>query len=115
MLFRSQDLVLFLGALAVGLALDHALRELDADHEDETVADKQEVAALGDGYGVALRWTALTPFKLGRPASEAQALLGSAAQGDLALERSYASETDGVDFQTTAGVVTRVTYSCYSG
>lgn len=60
-------------------------------------------------------WNRLSPFKLGRPVSEARALLGPSAKDDGELKRIYSSESDSVDFQTTSGVVVHVSYSCYSG
>ncbi|MCV2360030.1 hypothetical protein LNV08_13715 [Paucibacter sp. TC2R-5] len=60
-------------------------------------------------------WNRLSPFKLGRPAAEAQALIGESAKGDDELKNSYGSDSDSVDFQAVSGVVIRVSYSCYSG
>lgn len=61
------------------------------------------------------KWNRLSPFKLGRPAAAAQALLGSSAKGDDGLKRTYGGESDSVDLQAVSGVVVRVSYSCYSG
>lgn len=60
-------------------------------------------------------WNRLAPFKLGWPASEAQALLGASASGDDGLKRTYGGESDSVEFDVVSGVLARVSYSCYSG
>jgi len=60
-------------------------------------------------------WNRITPFKLRKPVSDARALLGDAASDDPELKKTYASEGDSVQIQSTKGVVMGVSYSCYSG
>ncbi len=60
-------------------------------------------------------WNRISPFKLGRPGADAAARLGAAAKGDPELRRTYLSESDSVELKLSAGVLTRITYACYSG
>jgi hypothetical protein len=60
-------------------------------------------------------WNRISQFKLRKPAAEAVKLIGERARLDPELNRTYGGESDSVQFQTSAGVLTRVTYSCYSG
>jgi hypothetical protein len=60
-------------------------------------------------------WNRISPFKLRKPVSDARALLGEAASNDPELKKSYESESDGVQIQSSNGVVMGVSYSCYSG
>jgi len=60
-------------------------------------------------------WSRISPFKLRKPVSDARALLGEAAAKDPDLKKSYGSESDSIQFQTSNGVVMGVSYSCYSG
>jgi hypothetical protein len=61
------------------------------------------------------KWNHIMPFKIGRPVSAARKVLGKSAQGDKDLSRSYGSEAGSLQFRTSAGTVTAITYSCYSG
>lgn len=60
-------------------------------------------------------WNWISPFKLRKPISEAQALLGDAAAADPGLKKTYGSESGSIDIQTTNGIVFGVSYACYSG
>jgi hypothetical protein len=62
-----------------------------------------------------VEWNRLSPFKLRKPVADAQALLGEAAANDPDLKKSYGSESDSVQIQSSKGVVMGVSYSCYSG
>lgn len=61
------------------------------------------------------RWNHLLPVRIGEPAAAAHKLLGEAAKDDKDLTRVYGGDADGVQFRTQAGLITRVTYQCYSG
>jgi hypothetical protein len=61
------------------------------------------------------QWNRIIPFKLRKPVAEARAVLGSVAGKDPDLKKSYASESDSVQFQSSNGVLVGVSYSCYSG
>ena len=60
-------------------------------------------------------WNRLSPFKLRRPVAEAAQILGDIAKPDPGLRRTYGSESDNLKIQTSGGIVTGVTYECYSG
>jgi hypothetical protein len=60
-------------------------------------------------------WNRLSPFKLRRPVPEAVSLLGEYANSDPGLRRTYGGESDSVKIQSSGGIVTGVTYECYSG
>lgn len=60
-------------------------------------------------------WNRLSPFKLRRPVTEAAALLGAPAKEDPGLKRTYSSESENLKIESSSGIVTRVTYECYSG
>jgi hypothetical protein len=60
-------------------------------------------------------WNRISPFKLRRPVSEAQASLGEVAATDPHLKKSYGSEGDSLQIQSSNSIVTSVSYSCYSG
>jgi hypothetical protein len=61
------------------------------------------------------RWNHLVPFKLGSAVNSVKVMLGAAADGDEELKRIYRGETDEVQFETQSGVLSGVSYSCYSG
>ena len=61
------------------------------------------------------KWNRLLPFKIRQPISAARDVLGDHAKDDAVLVRSYASESDSVQFRTSGGSVVGVSYSCYSG
>ncbi|QPF75137.1 hypothetical protein G8A07_20935 [Roseateles sp. DAIF2] len=61
------------------------------------------------------RWNHLTRFKLGQPVALARNTLGASARNDKGLVKTYASESDSLQFGVSGEVVTRVSYSCYSG
>jgi len=60
-------------------------------------------------------WNRITPFKVRDPVSKARLQLGDAAKSDPDLRKSYASESDSVQFQSSNGILMGVSYSCYSG
>lgn len=60
-------------------------------------------------------WNDLTPFKLQRQVSESAQWIGKPAQADPGLQRIYASEGDSLRIKSKSGVVTGVSYQCYSG
>ena len=60
-------------------------------------------------------WNRISPLKLRLPVSEAALVLGEHAQSDPDLLRTYQSENDSVKIHATNGIVTRVSYACYSG
>lgn len=62
-----------------------------------------------------VEWNRISPFKLRMPVADARALLGEAAANDPELKKSYGSESDSVQIQSSKGVVMGVSYSCYSG
>jgi len=61
------------------------------------------------------KWNHLLPFKIRQPVSVARAVLGGFAKDDARLSRSYASESDSLQFRTSGGRLFGVSYSCYSG
>lgn len=61
------------------------------------------------------KWNHIMPFKIGRPVSAARKVLGWSGKGDKDLSRTYSSDADSLQFRTSAGTVTAITYSCYSG
>lgn len=61
------------------------------------------------------KWNHRSPFKLGQPVSRAHSLLGAAAKGDGGLKRSYGGDGDSLEIRSSAGLVTGVSYRCYSG
>jgi len=60
------------------------------------------------------KWNHLSPFKIRQPVSVARAVLGGFAKDDARLSRSYASESDSLQFRTSGGRLLGVSYSCYS-
>jgi hypothetical protein len=60
-------------------------------------------------------WNHIMPFRIAQPVSVARKVLGKSAKGDKDLSRTYGSEAGGLQFRTSAGTVTAITYSCYSG
>jgi hypothetical protein len=60
-------------------------------------------------------WNRLVPFKLGQSTDAVRTRLGPGAKGDVALERTYGSEADSVEFRSISGIVAHISYSCYSG
>lgn len=61
------------------------------------------------------KWNHLLPFKIRQPVSVARAVLGVFAKDDARLSRSYASESDSLQFRTSGALLVGVSYSCYSG
>jgi hypothetical protein len=60
-------------------------------------------------------WNRISPFKLRQLVSQAALVLGEHAKFDPGLRHTYGSENDSVKIQSTNGIVTRVSYACYSG
>ncbi|MCG2586159.1 hypothetical protein [Massilia sp. TS11] len=61
------------------------------------------------------RWNRLLPFALGQPLAQARATLGPAAQTDTGLTHAYGSEAGALRLVSAGGVLTRLSYSCYTG
>lgn len=61
------------------------------------------------------KWNRIMPFKIRQPVSAARRLLGKSAKDDAGLRKIYGGDVDAVQFHTASGLVTGVSYSCYSG
>lgn len=64
---------------------------------------------------IGAQWSGLTPFKPGLAVQTARKLFGASANGDPGLRKVYAGDGDSVQVASAGGVVTRVTYQCFSG
>jgi hypothetical protein len=98
--YTATRKTLFFDGLELGVvALSHAPAELMVTH---AVISTPE-------------WNRLMSFKLGQPIDAARTLLGPSAKDDAGLTHTYGSEGDSVEFGSRSGVLTHVSYSCYSG